>query len=55
MHMHLSELSYIKLKCKSVDKSGVSDRWEQDCVEKAQGDFKVWMDMLEPDTEGSNP
>ena len=27
----------------------------KDCIEKAEGDFKVWMDMLEPDLEGSNP
>ena len=27
----------------------------EDCIEKAKGDFRVWMDMPEPDSEGSNP
>ena len=26
-----------------------------DCIDKTKSDFKVWMDKLDPDAEGSNP
>jgi aminopeptidase N len=27
----------------------------KDCIEKTKGDFKVWMDKLEPDSDSANP